>query len=176
VVCDFDHATIFKASGYNDSNVTVGHNVGTTPSPPENCSKGLGYPTLCDTNGNTYKFGRNSQIARFAVSDWYVGDNNRPAEGGRSLFRKRLAPGGVLVQEEIAAGVTNMQIAYRLNNSNDFVAASSVAAANWANVNALQITLTVQSTDQRISTDATVNSGRLQRNFTSVITFRNRVP
>ena len=180
VVCDFDHAAIFRVSEYNAANVTVVHNTGSSPV-PENCFKGLGYPVPappCGGNGNTYKFGRNSQIAKFAASDWYIGDNNRPTEGGRSLFRKRLAGGGALVQEEIAAGVTDMQIAYRLSNTTDFVDANhaSLTAATWANVNAMRITLTVQSIDQRLSTDASVNSGRLQRDFTSVITFRNRVP
>jgi hypothetical protein len=36
--------------------------------------------------------------------------------------------------------------------------------------------LTVESADARISTDSTVNAGRLERQFTQVVTLRNRVP
>jgi hypothetical protein len=69
-----------------------------------------------------------------------------------------------------------MQIKYRVSGTDSFVDAGSVAAGNWANVNALAITLTTTSADQRVSTAAAVNSGRLQRSFTWLVTLRNRVP
>lgn len=170
MVCDFDHAAILKVTNYNSSNRTVVHNTG-QGSWPQNCSKGLGYPTDCSsTNGNAYAYGPNSQIARLAATDWYVGDNQRASEGGRSLFRRRLSG----TPEEIVAGVTNMQITYRESGGVDFAPATSVGV--WTNVNAVMIELTLQSADQRISTDASVNSGRLERVFTYVITLRNRVP
>jgi type IV pilus assembly protein PilW len=170
MVCDFDHAAIFKITNYNSSNRTVVHNTG-AGSWPQNCSKGLGYPTDCSsTNGNAYAYGPNSQLARLAATDWYIGDNSRAAEGGRSLFRRRMSGAA----EEIVAGVTNMQISYRESGQAYFVAAGSVGV--WSNVNAMMITLTLQSADQRISTDTRVNSGRLERVLTNVITLRNRVP
>ncbi len=171
MVCDFDHAAIFKVTNYNSANTTLVHNTGSGDW-PRNCSKGLGYPTDCgpSATGNSYTYGPNSQIARFSAVDWYVGDNGRPAEGGRSLFRRRI--GGA--REEVVAGVSDMQITYRESGRSDFVPASPSVV--WANVNAVMITLTLQSPDQRISTDTSVNSGRLQRVFTNVITLRNRVP
>lgn len=175
MVCDFDHAVLFQASSYDTTNVAVLHVNGTGS--PGNCSKGLGFPTDCSSaTGNVYKFGANSQVAHFAATDWYIGYNGRPDEGGRSLYRQRLTSGGALVTEEIVAGVTDMQIQYRVNGSDAFVDASAITAANWANVNALTITFTLISADQRASTDNTVNSGRLQRSFTWLVTLRNRVP
>lgn len=171
MVCDFDHAAIFKITNYNSANRTLVHSSEQSGDDSYNCSKGLGYPVDCEsTNGNAYTYGRNSQLSRLAAVDWYVGDNQRPADGGRSLFRRRMSN----IPEEIVAGVTDMQISYREGSEADFVPATSVGA--WANVNAVMIALTLQSSYARVSTDPGVNSGRLQRSFTSVITLRNRVP
>lgn len=171
MVCDFDHAAIFKITNYNSSNTTVVHNASSGNSWPQNCSKGLGYPTDCGSQaGNAYAYGPNSQIARLTAVDWYIGNNQRPAEGGRSLFRRRMTA----APEEIVAGVTDMQVSFREQGGAEFVRADEVAA--WTNVNAIMVELTLQSADQRISTDTHVNSGRLERTFTNVITLRNRVP
>lgn len=170
MVCDFDHAAIFQVTNYNSANVTMVHNTG--ESSPGNCSHGLGYPTDCGSpGGNSYEYGANSQIARMSSVDWYIGDNGRPAEGGRSLYRLRLGGAG---PEEIVAGVTDMQIRYREADSDEFFDAIDVDT--WAEVNAVMITLTLHSADQRITTDPTVNAGRLEREFTNIVTLRNRVP
>jgi type IV pilus assembly protein PilW len=173
MVCDFDHASIFRASSYDATNVRVAYAVysGT----PGNCSTGLGFPTDCAT-ANVYPFAKNSQISHLSAVDWYIGNNGRPAEGGRSLYRARLTSGGIVATEEIVAGVTNMAIQYRVDGTDSFVDASSVTTANWPKVNAIFITLTIDSADQRVSSDASVNSGRLRRPFTWMITLRNRVP
>jgi type IV pilus assembly protein PilW len=174
MLCDFDHAALFRVTGYNSATVTVTHNdvAGT----PGNCSKGLGYPTLCTSTGNVYQFAPNSQIARLGATDWYIGNNGRVAEGGRSLYRKRLTAGGVVATEEVVAGITDLQVRYRLAGAADFVEASTMSAGDWPNVNALTITLTTLSADQNASTNTTVNSGRIRRQFTNLVTLRNRVP
>lgn len=173
MVCDFDHAAIFQVTQYSSSNVTVVHSDNNSGS-PRNCSKGLGYPTDCSsTNGNPYTYGPNSQIARMTAVDWYIGNNGRAAEGGRSLYRLTMTG----VREEIVAGVTDMQVSYREAGRSDFRDAATVTTSgNWANVNAVMIRLTVRSAEQRVTTDASVNSGRLERQFTNIITLRNRVP
>jgi len=173
MVCDFDHASIFQASSYDATNVRVTY--ATSSGTPGNCSSGLGYPTDCST-ANIYPFAKNSQISHLSVVDWYIGNNNRAADGGRSLYRKRLDSGGVIITEEVVAGVSNMEIKYRVDGTDSFVDASSVTAANWPKVNAALIKLTIDSADQRVSTDASANSGRLQRPFTWMVTMRNRVP
>ena len=178
IVCDFDHSAIFQVSGYNDSNVTVVHATGEGVAAPGNCSKGLGYPTVCpDTVGNSYAFGPNSQIARFTAVDWYIGANERADEGGWSLYRVRLDRGATLVVEEIVAGVTDMQILYRRDGADTFVPATDGSlVGNWESINAVTLTLTLDSAGRRVSTDTTVNSGRLQRSFSHLVTLRNRVP
>lgn len=173
IVCDFDHAVIVQVTNYNSNNVTVVHNTGTGS--PGNCSKGMGYPTDCSsTNGNPYVYGANSQIARLSAVTWYVGNNGRASEGGRSLYRRRMGAGAVIFTEEVVAGITNLQLTYREQGIDDFRAANNVG--NWSNVNAVMIELTVQSADQRVTTDSSVNAGRIERRFTNIVTLRNRVP
>jgi len=175
LVCDFDHATIFQASGYDAGTPAVFHlsGVGT----PGNCSQGLGIPTDCaSTTGNVYTFTPNSMIGRVSAVSWYVGNNGRTTDSGTSLYRARLAPGGVMVTEEMVAGITDLNIQYGVNGSNDIFDAAALSTAQWAQVNSVFIELQATSADARVSTDATVNAGRLSRPFTYLITLRNRIP
>lgn len=177
VVCDFDHAAMFQVTGYDSANVTVGHNKSLSPTVgPGNCTKGLGYPAVCTDTGTPYTFAPNSQVARLSATAWYIGNNTRAQEGGRSLYRVRLGAGATLITEEVVAGVTDMQVQYREQGGSvdEFRDAEDVGL--WANVNAVRITLVLQSADRRVSTDVTVNAGRLQRTFNHVVTLRNRVP
>lgn len=176
MVCDFDHATLFQASSYDATNVAVMHESGAGG--VGNCSKGLGFPTNCGTaTGNVYKFAANSQVAHLTATDWYIGNNGRPDEGGRSLYRVRVVNGvATPTPEEVVAGVTDMQIRYRVDGTDDFFDATSITTTDWPKVNALTVTFTMTSADQRVSTDATVDSGRLSRSFTWLVTLRNRVP
>jgi type IV pilus assembly protein PilW len=172
VICDFDHAALFRAGVYTGGTTTINYSVA------GNCSSGLGFPVNCDGSiGNVYAFPRNAWVGRVSAVDWYIGNNDRPADGGRSLYRRRLGPGGVLTTEEVVAGVTNMQITFGRNGNDAIVDATAiVGAAAWANVNSVFITVTVTSGDSNISNDSAVNNGRLQRTFTYLITLRNRVP
>lgn len=167
LVCDPDHSVLVQVSSY-DGNVTVDHSTGGVS--PGNCSKGLGYGSDCDGgDGNVYTFGRNSRVSRLAAHDWYIGNN--PA-GGRSLYRIALTNNaGALstTAQEMVRNVTDMQILYHLGNDDKFIAADAVGS--WAAVNAVRITYTLQSTDQRAGTDAQP----LTRTFTSTTTIRNRV-
>jgi type IV pilus assembly protein PilW len=177
VVCDFDHAVMLQVTDYNANNVTVVHNVanGAGAARPGNCSKGMGYPTDCTTtNGLSYTFDRNSQVARLSSVVWYIGNNARANEGGRSLYRIRMGAAAALFTEEVVAGVTDLQLTYREQGIDDFRTANNVGT--WMNVNAMKIEITVQSADQRVSTTNTVNAGRIERRFTNIVTLRNRVP
>lgn len=174
LVCDFDHSATFQATAYDATNVTVTHASGSGT--PGNCTQDLSFPTNC-ASGTNYTFPQNSQIGRLYAVDWYIGNNGRDDEGGRSLYRVRLGPNAAMVTEEVVAGVTDMQITYGTNGSDTIVDATAlVGAAAWAPVNSVFITLTVQSADANVSTDNTVNEGRLERTFTYLVTLRNRVP
>jgi type IV pilus assembly protein PilW len=173
LVCDMDHATIFRATAYSSGTRTITHANGGTG--PGNCASGLGFPTICDGGiGSVYTFPVNSQISRLIAVDWYIGNNDRPEEGGRSLFRRRLAPGGAEVTEEIVSGVTDLDIRYGMNDSD--VIQDAGVAVTWDDVNSVFITLTADSADTNVTSDNSINTGRIQRTFTYLITLRNRVP
>lgn len=175
IACDFDHATIFQVSSYDAGAVALRHEMGVVS--PGNCSTGLGFPTDCSSaTGESHAFERNSFIGRFFATDWYIGQNGRAEEGGRSLFRRRLVSGGNELTEEVVAGVTDMQLAYRVEGRDGFEDADDLAAIDWRNVVAVRVELTVDSADTRVSSDSDENSGRIQRTFTQIITLRNRVP
>lgn len=168
VICDPDHAAIVQISTTNSSTVTFTHNTGNTQS-PGNCSKGLGYPTVCSTNGNTYTYGPNSLVAKLAATDWYIGVN--PA-GGKSLYRLALTTSGgnfVPQAQEMVRNVTDMQIKYHQSPNDTFVDAGSVS--DWSKVDAVSVQLTLDSTNQRAGTDAKP----IKRTFSSTTTLRNRV-
>lgn len=171
LICDPDHSVIAQVTTYN-GDVTVTHNTGTGS--PGNCSKGLGYPTVCsgNANGNAYTFGTNSQIALLTAHDWYIGNN---PDGGRSLYRITVTNNaGALsaTAQEMVRNVTDMQIWYHQGNENEYIEAdSSSPAINWGTVDAVRIKFTLQSADQRAGTDAKP----LTRHFTSTTTIRNRV-
>lgn len=170
MVCNFDHAAIFKVTAYNAVDRDVSYAYGTTGD-VRNCSEGLGYPTACGSaTGNAYAYLPNAQLARLMAVDWFVGNNGRA--GGRSLFRQRL---GMLQPEEMVAGVSNMELAYLEEGGDGEFEEDAAAIGNWSNVIAVRVRLTIDSADARISTDPGVNQGRLQRSFTNVITLRNRV-
>lgn len=173
LACDFDHAAIFQVTAYNATDVRLTH--GSSGGSPGNCSVGLGFPTNC-AGINAYAFPLNAQVGRFFATEWYVGQNGRAEEGGRSLYRSTLRPGGTVATEEIVAGVTDMVIDYRLDGTDDFVAAGTLSASDWEEVNAVRIALTVETADTRVSTTPDVDSGRLSRTFTQLVTLRNRVP
>jgi type IV pilus assembly protein PilW len=175
MVCDFDHAAIFQASAFDTATSTISY---TTAGTPGNCSTGLGFPTDCSSAvGNVYPFPRNSWVGRLQAVTWYIGNNGRVDDGGSSLYRVRLDSGGALVTEEIVSGVSDMQIEYSRNASDLVTDATTVTAdAAWPQVNAVFVTVTVNSTDQRISSNNAVASGRLTRTFTYLVALRNRVP
>jgi type IV pilus assembly protein PilW len=140
-----------------------------------NCSSGLGYPAVCDGgSGAVYEFPENAQIGRLMAAVWYIGNNGRPEDGGRSLYRRRLATGGTEATEEIVAGVTDMQIRYGENDSDDVGEATDVGS--WPDVNSVFVTLTVDSSSSNVTTNPGENQGRISRTFTYLITLRNRVP
>ncbi|MDE2271967.1 MAG: PilW family protein [Xanthomonadaceae bacterium] len=177
VACSPDHAAILQISNYNNSNVTVDYNTGNT-NQPGNCSSNLGYPNnACTGNSPDYTFPPNSNIAKLTAADWYIGTN---PEGGTSLYRVDLENSGgnmTTATQEMVRNVTGMTITY-LNPSisglgNQFLTATQITANNgWAGVTAVNVALTIQSTFQRASVDA---SKPITRSYAFTTTLRNRV-
>lgn len=144
---------------------------------PGNCSNGLGeFFGACSINGVQAAYAPNTVIAQLSSTAWYLGDNERPEEGGRSLYMVRLvnnAGNADLNRIEIASGVTDLTFRYRLIDTANFVDSDSIAANRWADVNAIEVSMTLFSQDQNISTSA-ADDGRLGRSFTSVVAIRSR--
>ena len=171
IVCDPDHATIVQVTGPTSGNQVVVHNKGGSES-PGNCSKGMGYPTVCSTNGNGYTFGPNSQIFKLGAVDWYIGVNP-VGGGGTSLYRMSVATSGstpTATAQEMVRDVTAMNILYHQAGVASFVDAKTVGT-NWATVDAVQVTLKLESVDKRAGTDVKA----ISREFTATTTVRNRV-
>ena len=178
MVCDFRQAAIFQMTGPNSppgTNNVVVHNQGGAVA-PGNCTQRLGLPVNCGPLGPTHTFGENSTVARLAASRWYIGDNGRaagvPGTTGRALFRSTLRQ-GALVNEEIAEGVTNMQVTYLLAGAAAYVPAAAVTAVQWRNVRAVNVTLTLAGQAQgetRVGSDGAA----LQRQVNYFVILRNR--
>ncbi len=160
MVCDGRQAAIFQVTSANSGmSNTVEHAEGVGS--PGNCTTGLGVPLLCAAGSVKKTFGPNSTMVRMYATAWYVGTN---ARGGSSLYQVRLN-GGAPQAQEITDGVTDMQITYREGGA--YVAAGAVA--NWANVTAARITITLQSLE-----NVGPNGQAVQRQLVHTVSLRNR--
>lgn len=165
IACDPDHAVIAQVTSIVGGALIV--NTGTTT--PGNCSRGLGFPTLCTATGNPYAYVRNSQIAPMSANDWYVGIN---PVGGRSLYRRTLvnvAGEPTPTSQEMVRNVTDLQLSYHLVGGNGFVTAAAVGG-NWATVDAIRMVLTLQGSERATGTDAQP----ITRQMTATVNLRNR--
>jgi type IV pilus assembly protein PilW len=161
IVCDPDHAAIVQATTYAAGAITH-------TKTGLNCSADLSYPTVCAST-SSYVFPPNSQIAKLNAADWYIGTN---PDNGQSLYRIGLVnSAGTLTPTavEMVRGVTDMDIGYHESGKTGFAAAKDVSS--WGAVNAVQVTWTMESADQKAGTDAKP----LTRKFTATTTVRNRV-
>lgn len=137
---------------------------------------GSGTSTVDVTPQTSYASG---QIARYWATTWYIGNNGRPDDGGRSLYRARFDQASqAVLTEEVLPGVTDLQIRYRIGANADFT--TVVGATQWDTVSAVEVTLTMETTSRNVTTeagaDAQVGAGnRLQRTTVNVIALRNRL-
>jgi type IV pilus assembly protein PilW len=164
IVCDPDHATLAQITSYAGGTITHA-----ASGSPGNCTTDLNFPTVCSSSAS-YVFATNSQITKLGAADWYIG--NSPVVGGRSLYRVGLdnvAGVPTPTAQEMVRDVTDMKIAYHQSGNASFVAATAVT--NWALVDAVQVTLALESVDKRAGTDVKP----LKRSFTATTTVRNRV-
>lgn len=156
-ICDATKATIFQAN-ISDSTLTAASNDNTHTQP------GV--------------YDRNSVAGRLKSRAWYIGDNGRNDEGGRSLFLAELTVGSTgspaLQLIEIAAGVTDIEFRYRLSDTPDFKTVDQIGN-QWALVNAVEVNFSLMGQDTNVTVDPATNAGRLTRSFGSVVALRNRI-
>ncbi|BCU07711.1 prepilin-type N-terminal cleavage/methylation domain-containing protein [Allochromatium tepidum] len=185
MVCDSKQAAIFQVTNANSSNVTIVHNTGNTVS-PGNCSKYLGFPVPagCGSPPNpeppAHAFENGGFISKLTAHAWYIGCNGRAAcsdPGGRSLYRLILqntsGTAGV-TSEELAEGISDLQIEYLTRDASGTLASQYDAAAavtDWKNVVAARLIFTFQ-TLERVGT----NTQAISRNWYTVVSLRNRMP
>lgn len=175
VVCDGHSATLLQLTGVDGTQASyraaATDDEAAPTVAPGNCSTALGYPTNCDA-GTTKAFDTNAVLAELTAATWYVGNNSR---GGKSLFRA-----GATASEEIAEGVSDLQIQYLLQDvasrelDSNWVDASAITdwtTAAAKQVVAVQVTLTLVS-----SGNIGTNNNPIQRQLTFVANLRSRTP
>jgi type IV pilus assembly protein PilW len=132
LMCDASQAYIYQAGAFAGNLLPMA---------------GAGSPGNATASTGCSVFGNTAYVAQYQPDYWYVGTTPAgpgvPA-GTRSLYRARYSA-GTFNSDEIARGVSSMQITYLDSavNPNAFIQAAAVA--NWANVTAVQVTLTFSS-------------------------------
>lgn len=119
------------------------------------------------------------QVSRLTAVTWYIGNNGRDNEGGRSLYRIRLETDGTTVTEEILPGVVDLGLQYHTKDEDAFTPDAPTTEIEWNEINAIELTLTTESTQRNVTSEAASGSkfvgsdGRMRRQITHVISLRN---
>ena len=170
MVCDAGSAAITQISNSNPgTNSTIVHNTGTGS--PGNCTKGLGFPTVCTTNGTEKEMQGGGFVTRLTASFWYIGNNPR---GGRSLYR--LPASGL--SEEIAEGVIGLELNYLMrdagsgNLGTDWIDATTIT--DWSNTAPLQVVAVRMRATLQTLQNVSIDAQPLQRRLVHVVSIRNR--
>ena len=184
MVCNADTAIIFSATKITNGGTVVGHDGAA------NCGQGFTRQpdysrctaTLAGTVGYCFKSvdqtacGMSAERGRSpamllvpAAMRWFVADNTR---GDSSLYREVNG-----VSSEIAEGIDDLQLSYKIGNSTTFVDADAVPANQWALVTAVRIAMTVtavQGAQGRGDVRGTDNQA-LTRPMVDVVAIRNHL-
>lgn len=184
MACNADTAIIFAATKITSGGTVVGHDgaancgQGFTRRPDyARCSQSLaGTVGYCFRSADQATCGASAERGRSpamlvtpAATRWFVADNTR---GGSSLYRTVNG-----VTSEIAEGVGNLQLSYKIGNSTAFVNADSVPATQWALVTAVRMAMTVTAMQgAQSSTDIRGTGGTvLSRPMVDVVALRNHL-
>lgn len=202
LACNSEKAILFEVRGLtgNDKKIRFngGRNCASTllgNDPDLNCSAAKnGFPgAACFTGGTCgawvaerYKDASGNLVypPAYVVSTggvrWHVANNDR---GGTSLYRARLdgsAGGWAIVDrgEEIAEGVSRLQLRYRRANApaSGFRPANEIPADQWEQVNAVEVAITTVGVAGTLSASDIQGTDKapLERTFTYVVALRNR--
>lgn len=166
LICDSTSAAIAQVTSVHDAEI---HHAAGGSTIPGNCTEGLHFESTC-ASGKEKQFPAGSYVAELVAGVWYVGNNDR---GGTSLFRRSATS-----TDEIAEGVTDMQIHYLLPDPlsptdlvNEWIDESwdNWATIDWTSVVAVRLTLTLTSA-AAVGTD----QAPLRRQLIHVVNLRNR--
>lgn len=190
IACNTKFTIAFQITGVSGTSLKVQHNGGNGT--PGNCGQNFQYdtPTNCNgaSGGGTYCFTTPTSscdkfdnipavLTKLGGIRWYIGSNGR---GSTSLYRAQFdskaigAAPTVLSTEEVAEGVSDLQLQYRSLGGTTFVSAPSVA--NWKTVTAVQLRVVAEGVAGALTgknLQGTDNKA-LSREFTHVVAVRNR--
>lgn len=170
LICNFVNASIFRATGLASGKVQ--HAAGT-----EAWDNAAGAIPQQFT-GVTDNFNSGAMLSRVHAARWYVGANGEDTDNdgtadGRSLYRAMLVNNagtpGVAV-DEIARGVTDMQVGYLVRGATSYVDAAGIDFGDGSNpVVGVRVALT-------LSGDDVIGPGgeRLARTIASTFAIRGR--
>lgn len=165
LACDQKEGAIFQVTAIDKASNTLTHGTGVVS--PSNASASI-----------THTFEGGGLLSRLSSVFWYVGNNDH---GGKSLFRVRTryvtTPTASVEDDiqEIADGITNLQITYLFRDGTVLRDSyeDATSTTTWNNAAALpvaaRLTLTIASTN-KAGTDQKV----LSREFVHVVSLRNR--
>lgn len=190
MVCNADVAAVFQATAL-PSGISIQHNSGTGT--PGNLAKPFqitqkaydasvggtnapGYCFLPETpkNPNCLNEPSNSpaQVVKPISVRWYLKDNGR---GGTSLYRQEVSNGGATLgaENEVAEGVTDLQISYKVGDAANYVDAS--AGLDWKQVAAVHVNMVFQATQGTLTQSDTegTDSAVITRTLNDFILLRN---
>lgn len=173
VACDYQRASIFQITGVSGDQIDYAAGAGS----PGNASINLGGCLETECTPGMYTFQPSLLITRLGASRWYIGANDR---GGRSLFLQTLRNVAGVTQtstEEIAEGVTDLQVSYLLNTNNQYYVdrlvtpagsyTDAIAADQWPLVLAVRIDMTFIGNEQTEGDD-------IERRLSHTVTIRNQ--
>lgn len=163
MVCDFRLTSYFRATSVAADSIDHGTS--------GNCSAGFTrfLELICHDDkvppAAWHLYATNAVVARPRAVRWFVGHNNRK---GTSLYRAVLYPGAAApVADEVAEGVTRMDIQYLSEGGTAYQSAAAVA--DWSKVKAARVMLGLQS-ERRSGVD----NEAIGRTVTATLSLRNR--
>lgn len=194
MVCDPERATIFQVtksnpSVHNDFKIQTSKNK--VPGNATNCMlgdvNGDGKDNDCQNGAiKTYAYGcqggeakGNSCLngtapaffAKLRSISWYIAAGSK---AGSSLYR-RIDGLGVVNGDEVAEGVTGMELEYLVDNDTYVTATKAQADSTWTQVRAVRMTLSFEGEDTGTVSDATGVRQGIVRKVSHVVALRNRI-
>jgi len=116
-----------------------------------------------------------AEIMKMINTVYYIGTN---PVGEPALFRRSMGNAGVMVDEELVAGIEDMQITYGEDTDGDFAAnvyVDAPAVGDMTEVVSVRIDLAVRSTEDNLTETVDHGDRRLRHTFSTTVTIRNRV-
>ena len=172
-------ATTVGPTGGGETSIKVNHDNRGTVTPGNAISSWGGSSAPEDE-----QFNDDSELVKVSTYIYYVDDN---ASGVPSLYRKD----GMATALELAQGVENLQVLYGVDTSPTDVNQSAdtyvtaAAVTNWDNVVSVRLNLLMRTIDNNLAeamqsyryvgADHDADDRRIRKEFTTLVTLRNRV-